>query len=559
MAKTELEFREVRDLRDLIVGSALRFGTRRAIRAKRDGVYQDVSFARFATDTKALATALAERYAAGERVLVIGENSYAWALSFMALTAAGCVAVPVSATATAKRIATVAADVGAVGVLYAEALQKKRRAFVGLGAISFAKYPSLIAAGKKTLLTGEDIYEKRRIDPAAAAVIFPTAGEAEKGIVLSHTAILATVQCMARMVEIGREDAFLSHLPLSHAYECICGFLAPLYFGASVAFAEGLSHLLHNMRETHPTCMLTVPYVAKTLYEKCWQEIVRAGNESSVRRKIAVSDPVRPLAARAAMKGSLLARERALFGGTLNRLIVLGGALDAASEKGLRQLGVFVTQGYGAVECAGLMALNRDDLYRDGAAGLALPDTALEIDAPQPDGSGEIRYRGENLMLGYVGGEAATARVLRDGWYYTGDIGRIDAQGFLHVLGKKENCIVSGEGYLVCPEELERQLTQSPFIREAVVVAAPTADGKGTEPAALILPDLDHGAEIFGDALNDTTLENAIDAWIVSLNACLAPYQQIGIYAFLEKPFARDAAGRILRDALADVFSKEAE
>lgn len=562
MAKVKKqEFREVRDLRDLLTGSAWRFGTHRAIREKRDGVYQDVSFARFADDTEALATVLAARYEQGARVLIIGENQYRWVLSFMALTAAGCVAVPVDASFGAKQIAAVAAEVGAAGVLYAETQRKKRRAFVGIGAICFDKYPALIATGKRMLCTGNNVYAARPLDPNAAAVIFHTAGTTgkTKSVLLSHAAILATLKNMARMMQLGERDAFLSHLPLSHAYECICGFLAPLYFGACVAFSEGLSHLMRNMRETHPTCMVTIPYIAEALLRKCWSEIKREGNETAVRRSIAISDPVRPLVARQTMKESLLARERALFGGSLNRLLILGGAIDAGVQKGLRQLGVFAVQGYGMTECAGLAALNRDDRYRDGAAGLAFPDTLLDIYNPQPDGSGEIRYKGNNLMLGYLNDEARTARVLRDGWYYTGDIGRIDDEGFLHVLGRKQNCLVTAAGYLICPEELERQLMQSPFVREAVVIGMLADGGKDCEPAALIVPDLDYAAEAFGKSFDEVALEGAIDEWIAGLNACLEPYQQIGIYAFREKPFARDAAGRILRAGLAEAFAEAME
>ena len=559
MAKTRKnEIREVRDLRELLTGSAWRFGTHRAYREKRDGIYQDVSFSRFAADTEALSAVLAARYAPASHVLVIGENQYRWVLSFMALTAIGCVAVPVDASATAKEIAAVAAEVGAVGVLYAESERRKRRAFVGLSAICFDKYPALIATGKKMLCTGTDVYATRPIDPDAAAVIFHTAGTTgrTKSVLLSHTALLATVKNMARMMQLDKNDAFLSHLPLSHVYECVCGFLAPLYFGATVAFAEGLSHLLRNMRETHPTCMVTIPYIAKALLRKCWSEITRQGNETAVRRSIAISDPVRPLAARQTMKESLLARERALFGGSLDRLLILGGSVDAATQKGLRQLGVFAVQGYGMTECAGLAALNRDDHYRDGAAGLAFPDTMLDIYNPQPDGSGEIRYKGNNLMLGYLNDAKRTERVLRDGWYYTGDIGRIDGEGFLYILGRKQNCLVTAAGYLICPEELERLLAQSPFIREAVVVGVLAEGGKDCEPAALIVPDLAHTAEIFGEDFDEAALEGAIDEWIAGLNACLEPYQQIGIYALRERPFERDDAGRILRAGLADAFAE---
>jgi long-chain acyl-CoA synthetase len=229
----------------------------------------------------------------------------------------------------------------------------------------------------------------------------------------------------------------------------VCGFLYPLSHGATLAFSEGLEHLLGNMREVHPTCMVTIPLIATALYRKCWDRIEKRGEETAVRRAIAISDPVRPLSARQALKERLLASQRAYFGGSLRRLLVLGGGMEASVQKGLRQLGVFATQGYGVTECAGLAALNRDDLYRDGTAGLAFPDTLLDIYNAQPDGSGEIRYRGKNVMLGYVNDEERTASALAGGWYYTGDMGKLDSEGFLHILGRRQNCIETAGGRLI--------------------------------------------------------------------------------------------------------------
>lgn len=558
MPKVKHDIRTAADLRALVQESAALFGTKTAFREKRDGFYQDISYARFGAECESLATALATRFAAGERVLLVGENSYHWALGFFALSAIGCVAVPIDAALPAKRIAAIAAECGAVGVLYSLPQKKKRRAFVGLTAICFEKFAALSAAGKRLLGESGQSFGARELSPDAPAVIFHTAGTTghSKSVVHSHATLLSALGYITAVTRLGRRDAFLSHLPLSHAYECVCGLLMPLWVGASVAFSEGVSHLLRNMRETHPTCMVTIPYIASALLERCWREIEKKGNETAVRRGIALSDPIRPLAARQALKENLFGRERALFGGSLRRLLILGGAVDAAVQKGLRQLGVFAAQGYAMTECAGLVALNSDENYRDGTAGLPLPDTMLDIYNAQPDGSGEIRYKGDNLMLGYLNDDERTARVLRDGWYYTGDIGRIDEAGFLQVLGRRQNCLVTAGGLLICPEELERLLTQSPFIREAVVVGVLSEDGNDCEPAALIVPDLTHAAEIFGNSFDEVALEGVIDAWIADINACLQPYQQIGLYALRAEPFERDAAGKICRAGLAEMFAQ---
>ena len=556
MANQTAEQRNVADLRELLTDCACRFGTKSAVRERVEGVYQDISFARLAAEAEALAAVLALRFGAGDKVLIIGENSYRWALSFFALTVLGAVPVPVDASIRPKELAEILAKTQAVGVLYGPDARRVKKSFTGLAAVCFDKYEALIAKGKAR--TKEAALQAPAIAPDGLAAIFFTPG-ATKGVMLSHANILTTVRAIAKVAAIGREDLFLSHLPLSHAYECVCGLLTPLYLGATVAFGQGLSHLMRNMRELHPTCMVTLPFLAAALYRKIWQGIERTGRETKVRRRIAMSDPVRPLSVRQSLKERLFAPERNCVGGSLKRLIVQGGGADAAVLKGLRQLGIFTVQGYGVTECAGLAALNRDDHYRDGAAGLPFADTMIDIYNAQPDGSGEIRYKGANVMLGYLNDPALTEKALHGGWYYTGDVGRIDEAGFLHVLGRRQNCIETTGGRLICPEELERLLCQSPFVREAVVVGVLNPETKDSEPAALIITDDDYVAEIFGDDFDLTDPEAAVDEWIAHVNSGLEPYQQIGLYALRDKPFPRDAGGRVLRSKLAKEITEAIE
>ena len=541
--------RDVTDLRELLLDRACRYGTKSAVREKTDGIYQDISFARLATEAEALAAVLSAHFGAGDRVLIIGENSYRWALSFFALTFLGAVPVPVDAMIRLKDLAEIARKTQAVGVLHSPTERRKKKTFTGLHAVCFDRYDLMIAEGKRRLTEGT-FFEAADVSPNATAAIFFTPG-ATKGVMLSHTNILACVGHFTNAMAIGQEDVFLSHLPLSHSYECVCGLITPLYLGATVAFSEGLSHLMRNMREVHPTCMVTLPFIAEAIYHKIWQRIVRAGRETRVRRRIAISDPVRPLSVRQSLKERLLAVERSCVGGSLERLVVLGGGMDVVAQKGLRQLGIFTVQGYGVTECAGLAALNRDGNYRDGTAGLPFDDTMIDIYNEQPDGSGEIRYKGKNVMQGYLDDPALTDAVLRGGWYYTGDIGRVDEAGFLHVLGRRQNCIETAGGLLICPEELERLLCQSPFIKEAVVVGVLNPETRDSEPVALIVTDADHLTETFGEDLAAEDPEIAVDEWIAHVNGSLAPYQQIGFYTLRTKPFPKDAGGRVYRAKLA--------
>ncbi len=538
------------DLCTMLSLLAERYGEKTALREKKEDKWQDISFLALKNDVQNLSLSLRDRFAAGERVLLYGVNCADWVKGFFALTFAGAVPVPVEEGANRATLRAFAEACGATGILYGAGKRGFCPAFARGKSIPFARFASLAEEGAEKERGAET-----ETDPAATAAIFYTPGTTgkPKGVMLSHGALLAAVTLMSETSGIGTEDVFLSHLPLSHTYEFVCGLLFPLFRGATVAFGGGISRLLRDMREVHPSAMVTIPYIAEALYRKVWREIDAHGGAAAVRRVLSMTDPVRPLSLRQKLKERLLVPQRAVFGGSLRRLLV-PGKTETAVQKGLRQLGVLTFVGYGLTECAGLAAMNREDRYLDGSAGLPFPRTLLDIYNEQPDGSGEIRYQGENMMSGYYGDEEETARVLRGGWYYTGDVGKIDANGFLHILGRKQNCIVTKGGRLVSPEELERLLMQSPLVKEAVVVGLLNEEESGYQPAALIEPDAAYLAKEYGEEWHEAA-ERAADEWIAEINALLHPYQQIAFYAFRHEPFAHDHAGRVIRAGLAEAFA----
>ena len=550
--------RPLPDLKELVWGSAGLFGTATAFRELRGNVFYDVSFLRFRDEVEALGTALSARVKPGARVVLLGQNGYTWVLSFMALVCGAGIPVPADAAMPADDLQRLCREAGIDAVLYDTDASAKVAALHGVTLIPFGAVPKLIRDGRAALREGNTAFRDKVIDRAAPAAVFYTSGTTgkRKGVVLSHAAMTAAVTAVGAMQPIDRDDTFLSVLPLSHIYECVVGFLAPLCYGARVAFSTGLDRLARDMRLLHPTVMVVIPYLAEELYRYFWQQVARRGIESSVRRAIAVSDPVRPLAARQALKLKLLALARTSLGGSLERLLVLGSYLDPVVQKGLRQIGVFTVQGYGVTECAGLAALGGVNTYCDGAAGHVLPDGVLDVYDPDAEGNGALRYKGANLMLGYDRDDARTATVLRDGWYYTGDVGRVDENGFVHIIGRLQNRIEKADGKWVCPEELETLLCQSPFIKEAVAVGVLNADGTDSEIAAMLYPDSKEAADVLGHTPDGAELETLIGEWVGKLNEELPAHKQVALYALREEPFPRSTAGRIRRAGYAEEIAR---
>jgi len=236
------------------------------------------------------------------------------------------------------------------------------------------------------------------------------------------------------------------------------------------------------------------------------------------------------------------------LGGRLRLLISGAAPLDPDVAAGLRDFGFNIRQGYGLTECSPIAALNRDELYNDASVGLATPDTLLDIYDMQNDGVGEIRFRGENVMLGYYGMPDETARVLRDGWFYTGDLGYMDEKGFLFIMGRKKNLIVTADGENVFPEELEGLLAHNRFVKESVVVGKKDEQTQAVSLVAILYPNRSALAKKYGGELSNEQLELEMHRAITGVNALLPAYKRIDSFVLSPKPFPKNTSRKIIRD-----------
>ena len=517
-----------RTLRTLLEENALRYGTLPAVVGKQG---ETVSHARLWEEVSALSATLAPRLAPGAHVLLLGKDGYPFLRAFLALTVGGAVPVPAAATLTPEALSALAKAADATAVLYDAGAAAQIAALSGLTAISLEELPQLMAEGH-----GLDAVPSS-LDPESPAVICYTA-DAAMGVVLSHRCVMALLADAARAQKLTEADRALSVLPLSHPWGLLLGVLLPLSRGGSVAFADGMGSLLATMRAHRPTFLVTLPFLADALLEKYRQTVSKNGLAAEVRRTVALTDPIRPIAAGQSAKHRRLAASRRLFGGALRRMLVVGGPLAPQTQKELWQIGILTAQGYGKMEAAGLMATG-------GANALhVLPSAELEICSPQPDGSGEVRYRGENLFSGYYNDDAATEAVLREGWLYTGDMGRLDETGHLCLIGRKENALHPNADTVICPEELELLLCESPLVREAAVVTIPGEADASAELVAILGLDA-------ADLDDPEATERLMEEWVRHVNEDLPAYKQLALFTLRAAPLCRNAAGQPDRTALA--------
>ncbi len=416
----------------------------------------------------------------GDRVALFRENSPEWPEIYYGMVAFGAVAVPIDAKLKEQEVAHILADSGAralfAGVAsypllsYIEDPLKKLEYIFLIGGqapapvagrrrIQYFDYESSLAAQAAAINRPGRAYDRHTPADHDIASLIYTSGTTgrQKGAMISHGNFIANVDSALKAMPIlTAEDRFLLILPLHHSFAFTSTLLVPMRVGAEIALVESLKTIGENMAEVQPSVMMVVPLLLEKMYYK-----IMAG----LKKKPLAFALVKCGGARVVGRGLLKK-----LGGRL-RLMVSGGApCDPAIIHGWEKFGIPVREGYGLTEASPVVCLNPMELNKPGAVGKALPDVELKIANPNELGVGELLVRGPNVMLGYYNNPDATAEVIRDGWLHTGDLAAIDADGFVTISGRCKSLIVNREGKNIYPEEVEYQLSKSPFILESLVL-----------------------------------------------------------------------------------------
>lgn len=549
-------------------------GDRPLLWAKRDGAWQSVSGSQAARQAAAIARHLAVRgVAPGDRVVLVSENRPEWGIADMAIMSAGAIAVPAYVTNSVDDHVHVMADSGARAAIVSTAELAERalpaaRQVPGLATVLTMEPLPDGAAGGFAHADWQDALGRHDAPPddvAAAAgrlargdtacVIYTSGtGGAPKGVMLSHGAILSNCKGAYRvLLELGiDEEAFLSFLPLSHSYEHTAGLMFPISIGAQIYYAEGLDKLASNMAEVRPTVMTAVPRLYETMHGRIVRGIAQAGGLRAWLFGRAVALGSRALE----NPGSLSLGERMLdrlldrlvrskvqarFGGRLKGLVSGGAPLNYDIGLFFSALGLRLLQGYGQTESAPIVSCNPPSRIKLKTVGPPLADVEVRI-----ADDGEILVRGELVMQGYWNDAEATAEALADGWLHTGDIGAMDADGYLRITDRKKDIIVNSGGDNVSPQRVEGFLVLQPEIAQAMVYG-----DRKPNLVALIVPDAefaDEWAERAGRPgdlaalVGDAAFRSAIEAAVERVNADLSVIERVRRFALRDEPFTVENA-----------------
>jgi len=559
------EVRQISTLKDMLESSARMFANEAAflVKTEEGGLYKPITYKQYYDEVNALGTALLNLGLSGKRVAIISENRYEWTVAYLATVNGTGVVVPLDKELPVGEIKSLLLRSKADAVFYSgsksnevESISHELPNLKYL--ISFdneqstekiLSYRVLMEKGFELVKNGERSFLDAEIDKEAMSILLFTSGTTDKSkaVMLSHKNVCSNLMDMCSMLYIGENDVFLLLLPLHHTYACTCGFLCQIYRGCTIAFCEGLRHIVKNLKESGTTVLLGVPLILEAMYKRIWDQ---ASKDPKMLKKLKLGLKI----SRALKSIGIDVRKKLFkpihdnFGGKIRLLISGGAAIDPKVVQGFQDFGIHCVQGYGLTECSPIIALNRDVDYRNNAAGLPLPHVQIKIHNPNEDGIGEIIAKGPNIMLGYYENEEVTREVIVDGWFHTGDLGYIDEDNFVYITGRKKNVIVTKNGKNIYPEEIEALLTQSPFIAECVIYGR-EGEGEGDiEVAAEIYPDMDKIREELGTE-NPThdQLYKLIEEEVYKVNKSLVLYKYVRHITIRETEFEKTTSKKIKR------------
>jgi len=493
-------------------------------------------------------------------ISLIGENRVQWGLAYLTAMAFNHVIVPIDKNLSTNEILNIIHESDSEVIIFSETFVsmlkesknvfKNLHHFISMDSLSENEWvysmPQLI---KESLPA--HISELPKIDADEVGEIIFTSGSLgrAKGVMLSQKNIASNLMSMTKMIQIKKEDRFLSVLPAHHTYECTCGFLCPLFMGSSVHYARSLKTVAEDMQKAKPTIFLGVPL----LYDKLFKRVMKNIQEDKIKSKVV--PPLIKISSFAEKFGwkslpkKIFKELHEKFGGAVRLFIVGGAAPDPKIAKGLREFGFNFVQGYGLTETSPILTLNQIDNFKDDAAGIPLSGIEIKINQSDSEGVGEIFAKGSSIMLGYYKNEMLTNEVIENGWIKTGDLGYVDPDGFLHISGRKKNVIIAKDGHNVFPEEIEDILNRSPYILEVLVMHE--RDSKHDE---IIVAKIVTDAEAFIEYSNKNSVQitkelihEIISKEIKRANKELPIYKQIRKFQIREKEFEKTTTQKIKR------------
>ena len=556
--------RPVKNYREVVEYSCSNYAKNIAYKYKKDYTAKDVeyiekTYEQTGKDIKYLSTALLDMGLEKKRIALIGNNSYSWCISYLAITCGNMIVVPMDKALPDNEIENLIrrseSEVVICDKKYIDNLERiKTENTNNLKTIicteeiednRIIKIEDLLKKGKELIKNGDTKYENTEIDENEMSIMLFTSGTTNepKAVMLSQANICADLTDIASWVKIYDTDTLLSFLPIHHTFECTITFLYGFYSGATVAFCDGLKYIQKNLAEYKVSVFVAVPLVLETMYKKIQKAVKEQGKTKLINKMTKISNVL--LKCKIDIRKIVFKQILDNFGGNLR--VVLYGAAPMNKETiiGFNNLGISLIQGYGLTETSPVISAETDKEKRPGSVGLALPSLQVKIEDKDENGEGEITVKGPVVMLGYYKNDEETNKVLKDGWFRTGDYGYIDDDGFIYITGRKKDIIVLRNGKNVYPQEIEFLINKIPYVAESLVYSRDKSK-TDTMLCAKIVYDKEHIKEFLGEK-TEKEYKEIIWEEIKKINQTLPVFKHIKNITITTAPLAKTTTQKVKR------------
>mgnify|MGYP004562605015 FL=1 len=550
---------EITDLKDMLKKSGEKYGEKIAYKIRQENGYKEITHNEVRKMVDGLGTKLIDMGLKDKRIAVIGENRYEWEIAYLSIVCGTGTVVPLDKSLPENELESLIERSKAEAIIcsqkYVEILKKTKLKYIismdlendNDGIISQKR---LISEGIQLVKSGDTSFTNAKIDNEKMSIMLFTSGTTSisKAVALSHKNICSNLMDISSILDVNSSDVFLSFLPLHHVFECTVGFLFSLYVGAETVFCDGIRHIPENLAEYKVSVMASVPAIYERLFKIIKKHLEKQGKVEQI-----LKDEEKYKDSSMEKKKEVFKEIHDLLGGNMKLFISGAASLEPSIEEKFRRLGFNMVQGYGLTETSPVVAIGNKKYHKTGSIGKCVPSDEVKLLDVNKDGIGELAVKGPNVMLEYYENKEATGKVLKDGWFQTGDLARIDEDGYIFICGRKKSVIVLKNGKNIFPEEMETLINKEDGVEESFIFGKPISK----DPNDIkIFVKIVYNKESF-EGKTETEINEYFNEKIKSINKTMPHYKAIRGIIISDKPLIKTTTNKIKREKNLEQIMKE--
>lgn len=562
--KKEKIVQEFKDIKELIYNSAKTYANNIAFVVKhqegKNKTYENITYKMLLEQINALGTKLYSMGLKNKRIAILGRNRYEWSLGHLTSLLGGIISVPLDKDLQVDELENSLIRSKTDAIYFDEKYIEKIEEIKNRNNTNVKEYicmsklagyddiHTLKEEGQKLLEEGNKEYISAKIDENVMNILLFTSGTTSKSkaVMLSQKNIASNVYAMQRVEDIKSTDSNLAFLPMHHIFGSTC-LIVMLASGVRTSFPDGLRYVAQNLKEYEVSLFVGVPLLVEAIYNKVVKEIDKQGKTKLIKNAIRVSNFLLKL--HIDIRRKLFKPIIDQLGGKM-RFVISGGApLDPKIQKGFIDLGIDMVQGYGLTETSPVIAAENMYKSRTGSIGIPMENVTVEIVNKDDNGIGELRAKGPNVMLGYYENDEETNKVLKDGWFYTGDLGYIDKDDFIFITGRQKNMIVLKNGKKIFPEEIETLVNRIDLVEECMVFGMPDeVDKNDVKLSVKVVYNKDEVIQKYGDISFDEIRDIIWDRIKNEVNTTVPRYKHIMNMILTDKELIKTTTKKVKRN-----------